>query len=78
MRRSTVGESHCHGAKAISGKVVTTIALRASGITHSLGTMIVVKKGHNDLLPKTHGVILFQTKEDFELCASYDLGNQVK
>ena len=45
-KKSTVGESHCHGAKAISRKVVrpTIIEQRTSGITHSLGTVMVVKR----------------------------------
>lgn len=45
-----VAESHCHGPKAISEKVVTTIALRASGISHSLGSQ-------SDSLPGTDGVL---------------------
>lgn len=45
LQNSTVGESLCHGAEAISRKVATALALRASEITHySLGTMIVVKR----------------------------------
>lgn len=36
-------ESHCHGAEAIKEKVVTTVALRAGGITRSPGTMLVLK-----------------------------------
>lgn len=44
LPNSTVGESHCHGAKVISENVVAIIELRASGITHSLGTMIIVKR----------------------------------
>lgn len=39
-----VRESHCHGAEAISKKVVITITLRSHGITHSLGNFIVVKR----------------------------------
>ena len=38
------GESQSRGAEAISTKAVTTTAPRASGITASPGTMVVVKK----------------------------------
>lgn len=45
LQNSVLRESHCHGAKAISGKVVPSSALKAIGITYTLGSMIVVKKG---------------------------------
>lgn len=54
-----LGESHSLGTEAISTKVVTTTASRACGITGSPGTTVVVKKGHNDLLPRTNSVLLF-------------------
>lgn len=38
------GESHSLGTEAISTKVVTTTTPRASGITGSPGTTVVVKK----------------------------------
>ncbi len=64
LQNSTVGESLCPGAKTISGKVATTIALRASEISHSLGAMIVVKR----VTTICQQCFFFQTNGDFDLC----------
>lgn len=75
LQSSMVGESHCHVAKAISRKVVKP---RASGITHSPGTMIVVKGVTTICRLEPTVLVFFQSTGDFELYTPYYLGSQVK
>ena len=72
-QNSMVGESHCHGAKAINEKVVKP---RAGGITRSPRNMIVVK-GVTAICRLKPTVLVFFPVH-WELHTPYYLGSQVK